>query len=64
MALILILFLLVVLAILANNADQDRPIFKKRHCEVHSWSFNHFGKFQCTKCDFIAGTHDSDNGEY
>lgn len=75
----IILFILILVFIMINFFSQaikeDVNKFKeittkgKQPCPpekggIHSWSYNKDGKLECIKCNFIAGTYTTNNGDY
>ena len=66
LALIVIFLVTVVLASLVNwlfsSTSQPRAL---KGCELHKWSLNPVtDKLQCEVCNYVAGTHSTERGQY
>lgn len=62
-----LLFLCFIISIteVVRAAIKSEQIDKKPvNCPPHNWQYRSDNKMQCLKCDFIAGTFRTSNGEY
>jgi len=44
--------------------DIKEEIERKTKCPPHKWTYRDNQPMQCTKCNFVAGSHDNGFGNY